>query len=66
MRKGISLGQQIKLDVLNADKDLAIAQRELSQAQYTYLLAFSRLRQIAGVLSIEDLEKIALSFNVTK
>jgi len=66
MRKGISVGQQIKLDVLNADKDLANAQRELSQAQYTYLLAYSRLKQVAGILSLEDLEKIALNFNETK
>jgi protease secretion system outer membrane protein len=62
MRKSIQAGQRINLDALIADKGLANAQRDLSQARYTYLLATLRLKQQAGVLTVEDLEKVATNF----
>ena len=50
------------LDVLVADKGLATARRDLAQAKYNYLLAFLRLKQQAGTLTLEDLEKTAKNF----
>ena len=64
MRKGIQAGQRINLDALIADKGLATAQRDLSQARYAYLLATLRLKQQAGVLTVEDLEKVATNFQI--
>jgi protease secretion system outer membrane protein len=38
------------------------AQRDLAQARYNYLLAQLRLRYDAGVLSLDDLQKLARYF----
>ena len=62
MRKSVQGGQRINLDVLVADKGLATARRDLAQAKYNYLLAFLRLKQQAGTLTLEDLEKTAKNF----
>ena len=62
MRKSILAGERINMDALLADKGLATAQRDLYQAKYNYTLALLRLKQQAGTLSIEDLEKIAHYF----
>lgn len=62
MRKSVKGGQRINLDVLVADKGFAVAQRDLAQAKYTYTLALLRLKQQAGTLVLEDLEKMALNF----
>lgn len=64
MRKSIQAGQRINLDALIADKGLATAQRDLSQARYAYLLATLRLKQQAGILTLEDLEKVATNFQI--
>jgi protease secretion system outer membrane protein len=62
MRKSVQGGQRINLDVLIADKGLATAQRDLARSKYEYLLAMLKLKQQAGVLTIEDLEKVAINF----
>ena len=62
MRKSILAGERINMDALLADKGLATAQRDLFQAKYNYTLALLRLKQQAGTLSIEDLEKVASYF----
>jgi len=62
MRKSVQGGQRINLDVLLADKGLATSQRDLAQAKYNHLLAFLKLKQQAGTLSIEDLELVARNF----
>jgi protease secretion system outer membrane protein len=62
MRKSVQGGQRINLDVLVADKGLATAKRDLAQAKYNYMLSLLRLKQQAGNLNLEDLEKIALNF----
>ena len=62
MRKSIQAGQRINLDALIADRGLANAQRDLSQARYAYLLATLRLKQQAGTLTVEDLEQVATNF----
>lgn len=62
MRKSVQGGQRINLDVLVADKSLATAKRDLAQSKYNYLLALLRLKQQAGSLELNDLEKVALNF----
>jgi protease secretion system outer membrane protein len=66
MRKSVLGGQRINLDVLLADKALATAQRDLAQAKYNYMISLFKLKQLAGNLSLEDLEKIALHFEKNK
>lgn len=62
MRKSVQGGQRINLDVLLADKGLATAKRDLAQAKYNYMLASLRMKQQAGSLTLEDLEKTAKNF----
>lgn len=62
MRKSVQGGQRINLDVLVADKGLATAQRDLAQAKYEYMIAFLKLKQQAGNLTLEDLAKTAKNF----
>ena len=62
MRKSVQGGQRINLDVLVADKGLATAKKDLSQAKYNYMLAILRMKQQAGTLTLEDLEKTAKNF----
>lgn len=63
MRLSVKGGERINLDVLMADKTLATAQRDLAQAKYNYLLASLRLKQQAGTLTVEDLQKVATNFH---
>lgn len=62
MRKSVQGGQRINLDILLADKGLATAKRDLAQAKYNYMLALLRMKQQAGSLTLEDLEKTAKNF----
>lgn len=62
MRKSVQGGQRINVDVLLADKGLATAKRDLAQAKYNYMLALLKLKQLAGSLTLEDLEQTAKNF----
>ena len=62
MRKSVQGGQRINLDILMADKGLATAKRDLAQAKYNYMLSLLRMKQQAGTLTLEDLEKTAKNF----
>lgn len=64
MRKSIQGGVRINLDALLADKAFATAQRDLAQAKYSYLLSVLKLKQQAGILTVEDLEKTATYFHM--
>lgn len=64
MRKSIQGGVRINLDALLADKAFATAQRDLAQAKYNYLLSVLKLKQQAGTLTVEDLEKTATYFQI--
>ncbi|MBC7453571.1 MAG: type I secretion protein TolC, partial [Massilia sp.] len=50
------------LDLLNAQEQLYVAQRDLAQARYTYLLGSLRLRAGSGALSSDDVREIAANF----
>ncbi|TFW10117.1 DUF4440 domain-containing protein [Oxalobacteraceae bacterium OM1] len=61
-QQSVKGGVRINLDVLNAQQQLFVAQRDLAQARYSYLLAYLRLRNAAGTLNGEDLSTIASYF----
>ncbi len=54
-RAGFEVGTRTSLDVLLALRELFRTQRDLSRARYDYLLDTLRLKQAAGILSVEDL-----------
>lgn len=62
MRKSVQGGQRINLDVLVADRGLATSRRDLAQSKYEYMVALLKLKQQAGTLTLEDLEKSAKNF----
>jgi protease secretion system outer membrane protein len=66
MRKSVQGGERINLDVLVADKQLAMAKRDLAQAKYNYMLSYIRLKQQTGTLTIADLELMAKNFETTR
>ena len=63
-RKSIAGGLRINVDLLNAQQQLYATQRDLAQARYGYLLAYIRLHDLAGRLSVEALEKIDREFQL--
>ena len=56
---GFQVGTRTSVDVLDAQRDLFRARRDLSEARYGYLLDVLRLKRAAGTLSEEDLRAIS-------
>jgi protease secretion system outer membrane protein len=54
-----SVGLRTGYDVLYATKNVFNVNKELSQAKYAYILSNLKVKQLAGILKIEDLEKCA-------
>ena len=63
-QKSVKGGIRTNLDVLNAQQQLFSAKRDLSLAQYNYLMDYLRLRQAAGLVDESDLKDIAAYFVV--
>ena len=63
MRKSVQAGERTNVDVLLADKTRANAEKDLSQAKYTYLVATLKLKQLAGNLNVGDLQQVAENFD---
>ena len=61
-RKSVAGGQRVNLDVLTALQQLYTSHRDLSEARHGYLQAFLKLHAAAGVLTGDDLGKIAGCF----
>jgi len=61
-QKSIQGGVRVNLDLLNAQQQLYTAQRDLAQARYHYLLAYLRLHNAAGVLTANEVQKVAGHF----
>ena len=57
---GFQVGTRTSVDVLDAQRDLFRARRDLSQARYRYVLDVLRLKRAAGVLSEEDLRIVSI------
>ncbi|MCD2515304.1 TolC family outer membrane protein [Massilia sp. G4R7] len=60
--QSIKGGVRINLDLLNAQQQLFIGQRDLAQARYAYLIAVLRLRAFTGEVGSEDIRAIAAYF----
>lgn len=60
--QSIKGGVRINLDLLNAQRQLYTAQRDLANARYAYMISALRLRASAGTLSVEDLKMMAAYF----
>ncbi|MFQ6022004.1 MAG: TolC family outer membrane protein [Acidiferrobacterales bacterium] len=56
-REGFAAGINTNLDVLDAQRDLFIASRNLLRARYDYILSLLRLKESAGTLSEDDLRR---------
>lgn len=57
-KTGQEIGVRTTLDVLNAQQQLFATERELLQAEYTYLLNHLRLKVAMGNLEVDDLATI--------
>lgn len=55
---GFEVGTRTTVDVLNVRRDLFRALRDHSRSRYEYILNTLRLKQGAGVVTLEDLDKI--------
>ncbi len=53
------VGTRTSVDVLNAERELFDARRELAAQKYQYILSIVALKQAAGTLSEADLEEIS-------
>jgi protease secretion system outer membrane protein len=60
--QSIKGGVRINLDLLNAQQQLFVSQRDLAQARYSYLLGTLRLRAAAGTLDGDDVRVVAAYF----
>ena len=56
---GFQVGTRTSVDVLDAQRDLFRARRDLSEARYRYVLDVLRLKRAAGTLSEEDLRIVS-------
>ncbi|AMO24266.1 TolC family outer membrane protein [Ramlibacter solisilvae] len=57
-RVGYQVGVRINIDVLNAQSQLYLTKRDLSQARYNVVLGHLKLRQASGTLAPEDLARL--------
>jgi protease secretion system outer membrane protein len=62
-QQSVKGGVRINLDVLNAQQQLVVAKRDLTQARYNYLISFLKLRVAAGTLNIDDLRAVGRYFS---
>jgi outer membrane protein len=56
-RLGFRAGIRTNLDVLDAQRDLFRAKRDYSDARYSYILNWLKLKQSTGTLSVDDLKR---------
>ena len=57
---GFQVGTRTSVDVLDAQRDLFRARRDLSEARYSYVLNVLRLKRAAGILAEDDLQLISI------
>ncbi|WP_310352450.1 TolC family outer membrane protein [Pseudomonas sp. BE134] len=61
-RQSILGGERVNLDALNAVQQLFTTRRDLAQARYDYLMAWTRLHYYAGTLNEQDLARVDEAF----
>jgi len=57
-RAGFEVGTRTAVDVVDAERALSEAQRDLSRARYDYIVDTLRLKRAAGTLSPNDLRQV--------
>ncbi|QTD30637.1 TolC family outer membrane protein [Pseudomonas fluorescens] len=65
-KKSILGGERTNLDALNAEQQLFTTRRDLAQARYDYLMAWTKLHYYAGTLSEQDLARVDEAFGVAR
>jgi outer membrane protein len=55
---GFEVGTRTTVDVLDARRELFNSQRQYARSRYDYILQLLKLRQAAGTLSTEDLNRV--------
>jgi len=55
---GYEVGTRTTVDVLNVRRDLFSAKRDYANSRYDYILSSLRLKQAAGIISVDDLVQI--------
>ena len=61
-KQSILGGERVNLDALNAEQQLFTTRRDLAQARYDYLMAWTKLHYYAGTLNEQDLAKVDEAF----
>ena len=61
-KKSVKGGTRTNLDVLNAERQMYEAKRDLALARYNYLQSYLNLRKAAGTVSLSDLQVVAAYF----
>ena len=57
-RKSFAAGSRTTVDILNAEQQRTVAERDLAQARYLYLIAGVRLAVLAGAFDTAQLDRI--------
>lgn len=57
-KRGMAAGIRTNTDVLDAERQMFVAQRDLAQARYEFLVGSLRLKLAAGVLAEKDIAEI--------
>jgi len=57
-KRGLEVGTRINIDVLNAQQQLAVTQRDLAKARYDTLMSQLKLKAAAGSLGEPDVQEI--------
>lgn len=61
-KQSILGGERVNLDALNAEQQLYTTRRDLAQARYDYLMAWTKLHYYAGTLHEADLARVDEAF----
>ncbi len=57
-KRGVAVGTRINIDVLNAQQQLAVVERDLAKARYETLMSLLRLKAAAGSLGAADIDEV--------
>ena len=55
---GFDVGTRTTVDVLNARRELFSARRDYARSRYNYIVNTLRLKQAAGIVTVNDLQQI--------
>jgi protease secretion system outer membrane protein len=59
VRRSVAGGERVNADVLDAEQRYVDSLRNLAQARYAYLMAWIKIKQLAGTLDAEDISQVA-------